>query len=151
MTLIGWLSPDRDDGWINAQWLAMARIGDELELEDVIERAWLARVLTPARKRQRFPPRVLVHYPLTQPDDSCQRCLRSLFGFGVWDLDHIVELQFGGIDHPSNLVRLCRPCHKAKPYPPESMVDAEEIRRFVLAWVRRGPAGGEREPWDGSL
>lgn len=151
MTWIGWLAPD-DQGWINPVWLGLAELGDEQELEDVIERAWLARTLQPARRRLRFPDPVLAFYPLTQPDDVCARCLRV---FPVenarWDLDHIVELQFGGLDDPCNLVRLCRPCHKAKPYPPESMLDRadpEEMRRFILAWVRNGPPGGVKIPWD---
>lgn len=30
------------------------------------------------------------------------------------ELDHVVELIDGGVDHPSNIKAACRPCHKAK-------------------------------------
>lgn len=149
MTLIGWLHP-HDDGSIIPGWLALAELGDEMELEDVIERAWLQRVLTPVRDRIKFSDATLRHYPLTQPEDICVRCERWFPVEGArWDLDHIVELQFGDIDHPANLVRLCRPCHKAKPYPPESSWgDPEAMRRFILGWIRAGPDGGVRAKWD---
>lgn len=149
MTWIGWLGP-RSDGSVSAGWLAMASLGDEQELEDVIERAWLARVWRPPRKRSRFHDDVLAQYPLTQPEFICQRCNRAFVAEGArWDLDHIVELQYGGLDHPSNLVRLCVPCHRSKPLPPESILgDTEAMRRYILAWVRMGPPGGVREHWD---
>ena len=118
MTLIGWLHPNQD-GWINPYWLGLAMLGDEMELEAVIERAWLERVLVPTRNRRRFSRELLQAYPLTQPIDICARCQRWTGNWEIgWDLDHIVELQYGGIDHPANLIRLCRPCHKAKPHPP---------------------------------
>jgi 5-methylcytosine-specific restriction endonuclease McrA len=161
VTWIGWLR--LKPGWhLDPLDAALATIGDEDDLEEAIDRAWLgwSREHTETRReRIRFRPAALRHFPLTGPPDICQRCARwlpwpeELVTQPGWDLDHIVELQFGGLDHPSNLVRLCRPCHKAKPYPPDSMLDRgddEEIRRFVLDWVRAGPPGGRRPQWNGS-
>lgn len=162
MTWIGWLNAKPDDRGVDPGWAAMATLGDEDDIEESIERAWLVwsrRQGETRRERIRFTPAVLAHYPLAIPLDICQRCLRwlpwpeELAIQPGWDLDHIVELQFGGLDHPSNLVRLCRPCHKAKPFPSEAMLDAgdpEAIRRFILAWVRSGPPAGKRPIWDGS-
>lgn len=150
--MIGWLAP-QSDGWINPVWLTLAAVGDEWEMEESIERAWLARTWVPKRVRQRFHVSVLEAYPLTQPPDICSRCHRwTGDGDLAWDLDHIVELQFGGLDHPSNLIRLCRPCHQTKPLPPEALWDDDEgMRRYALAWVRRGPRDGRREPWPDPL
>jgi hypothetical protein len=159
VTWIGWLAPGHGE-FMQPRWAALATLGDEDELEQSIERAWLtwSRQNAPShRERLRFRQPLLEHYPLTQPVDICQRCHRWLPwpddvpNQPVWDLDHIVELQFGGLDHPANLVRLCRPCHKSKPFPSDALLDRDDvegIRRFVLAWVRRGPPGGVREKWD---
>lgn len=151
--MIGWLQDI--DGWVNPVWAAIATYWDEQDSADErIERAWLYRFPDPpVQKRRRWTPRLLAeHYPFTQPIDVCQRCGRWTGDWDVaWQLDHIVELQYGGLDHPSNLVRLCVPCHSRKPHPPETAWgDPEAMRQFIVAWVRRGPAAGRPEPFDWS-
>ena len=121
---------------------------DEDDIEERIERAWLAVVMEPGSRRRRFGRADLAGYPFTQPADICQRCERWTGDEDMgWELDHIVELQFGGLDHPSNLVRLCWVCHRDKPLPTErTWGDPEAMRELVVAWIRRGPLGGRRVP-----
>jgi hypothetical protein len=143
VTWTGWLGVDP------GVWLATyASLGDEDDIEERIERAWLVRVTEPRRERIRFRESALLRFPLTMPIDICQRCLRwAGCEDCAWELDHIVELQYGGLDDPTNLVRLCVVCHRAKPHPPESTWDdPEAMRQVALAWVRKGPAGGVRPP-----
>ena len=147
MTWIGWIP--RQDGQLNLSWFALMVLGDEADLEERIERAWLQRIRSPRPhpRRRRFRDDVLGHYPFTQPPDICQRCLRWIAGGLAWDLDHLVELQYGGIDDPTNLVRLCWVCHREKPLPPEhAWDDPEAMRELAVDWIRRGPANGVRTP-----
>ena len=145
MTWIGWLAPD-DSGRVNAVWAALAVLGDEDDMEERIERAWLARVAPYNGHRRRFADGILRQYPLTQPKDICQRCNGWTGDWDeAWELDHMVELVYGGQDDPTNLVRLCECCHREKPLPPgETRGDPEAMRRFVIDWIRRGPPGGRR-------
>ncbi len=140
MTWIGWLHPD-DRGWVNPVWVSLAVLGDEQDMEERIERAWLAQVAPWSGHRRRFADGILRQYPLTQPKDNCQRCNRWTGDEDEpWELDHMVELVYGGLDDPTNLVRLCTPCHRDKPLPPdETRGDHEAMRAFVIDWLRRGP------------
>ena len=138
--MFSWLGPNPP-----AYWIALKVVLDEWDMEERIERAWLAEV-TPAwdRRRRRFSRRLLAHYPLTQPQDNCQRCLRWTGSEDdPWQLDHIVELYAGGMDHPSNLLRLCDWCHRAKPLTPMD-VPAEDRRLIIMRWVQVGPPGGRQ-------
>lgn len=119
----------------------------ERDAEDQLELAWLQVLAEPlGRRRRRFGDAILQQYPLTQPPDICARCRRwTCDEDEAWDLDHMVELQGGGLDHPANLVRLCHLCHRAKPLPPDSMWDEPAAwRAFILRWVTAGPGPNER-------
>lgn len=91
---------------------------------------------SPSRRRRRhFGQRVLASFPLTQPPFRCQRC--GVVAWTALELDHMVELWDGGIDHPYNLLRLCSLCHRSKPLFDQLPSQAEK-RLAVLAWAAAG-------------
>jgi 5-methylcytosine-specific restriction protein A len=45
---------------------------------------------------------------------KCHRCERKLRSGDCWQLDHILALENGGKDEPSNLAPCCSWCHKGK-------------------------------------
>lgn len=45
---------------------------------------------------------------------KCACCTRRIMGGELWHLDHIIALENGGTNDPSNLQVLCANCHKTK-------------------------------------
>ena len=63
---------------------------------------------TTGRRWMRIRERQLRHFPL------CAECRRLGRVTAATEVDHIVRLQDGGTDHPSNLQSLCHDCHALK-------------------------------------
>lgn len=90
------------------------------------------------RKRRRFSQAMLSAYALTQPPDVCQRC-GAVSPDGPQELDHMMEMVYGGPDHPHNLIRLCSRCHRDKPLPSELEDTFVGWRLAIITWVFERP------------
>jgi len=86
---------------------------------------------------------------VARDNETCQQCKAQNVAF---DVHHIVSRQRGGSNDPSNLITLCRPCHrKAEKSGPD--MEQETRGRDSLAalmteqgkrggWVNSGPKAG---------
>jgi hypothetical protein len=51
-------------------------------------------------------------YVASQQDWKCKHCQNQLDA--TFEVDHVIDLQYGGSNHVDNLVALCRNCHGKK-------------------------------------
>lgn len=131
--------------------IALERFGDVLpgleaaELAAAPVRDFVPALTSPSppsgrrQRRRHFSQATLERYPLTQPPERCQRCGATDPDGLPLELDHVMELAYGGPDHPHNLIRLCGRCHRAKPLPEHLEGSFVEWRLAILVWVTARP------------
>jgi hypothetical protein len=67
-------------------------------------------------------------HPMEHNDEGCWACGWDVDACGTLERAHLVPRSLGGSDEPSNLVLLCRSCHRKAP----NTDDAQ----YMLDWVR---------------